>query len=43
MEKTPRRTNWHWRPVGADNKKIYRDMLGVPLTKIKEWYDKAYI
>jgi hypothetical protein len=29
--------------VGADNKKIYHDMLGIPLTKIKEWYDKAYI
>jgi hypothetical protein len=43
MEKTPRRINWHWRPVGADNKKIYRDLLGVPLTKIKEWYDKAWI
>jgi crotonobetainyl-CoA:carnitine CoA-transferase CaiB-like acyl-CoA transferase len=43
MEKTPRRVNWHWRPVGADNKKIYRDMLGVPLTQIQEWYDKAWI
>ncbi len=29
MEKTPRRINWHWRPVGADNKKIYRDWLGI--------------
>ena len=43
MEKTPRRTNSHWRPVGADNKKIYHEMLGVPHSKIKEWYDKAYI
>jgi crotonobetainyl-CoA:carnitine CoA-transferase CaiB-like acyl-CoA transferase len=43
MEKTPRRINWHWRPVGADNKKIYNDMLGIPLSRIKEWYDKAYI
>jgi len=43
MEKTPRRINWHWRPVGADNKKIYNEMLGIPLSKIQEWYDKAYI
>jgi crotonobetainyl-CoA:carnitine CoA-transferase CaiB-like acyl-CoA transferase len=43
MEKTPRRINWHWRPVGADNKKIYRDMLGIPLSTIQEWYDKAWI
>jgi crotonobetainyl-CoA:carnitine CoA-transferase CaiB-like acyl-CoA transferase len=43
MEKTPRRINWHWRPVGADNKKIYRDLLGIPLTQIQEWYDKAWI
>ncbi|MGD9036549.1 MAG: CoA transferase, partial [Syntrophobacterales bacterium] len=43
LEKTPRRVNWHWRPVGADNKKIYRDLLGIPLTQIQEWYDKAWI
>jgi crotonobetainyl-CoA:carnitine CoA-transferase CaiB-like acyl-CoA transferase len=43
MEKTPRRINWHWRPVGADNKKVYQDWLGVPQSKIKEWYDKAWI
>ena len=43
MEKSPRRTNWHWRPLGADNKKVYRDLLGVPMTKIEEWYKKAYI
>lgn len=43
MEKTPRRINWHWRPVGADNKKVYQDWLGVPLSKIQEWYDKAWI
>jgi hypothetical protein len=29
--------------VGADNKKIYRDMLGIPLSTIQEWYDKAWI
>jgi hypothetical protein len=29
--------------VGADNVKIYRDMLGIPLSQIDEWYDKAWI
>jgi crotonobetainyl-CoA:carnitine CoA-transferase CaiB-like acyl-CoA transferase len=43
MTKTPRRTNWIWRPVGADNVKIYRDLLGIPLSKIEEWYNKAWI
>jgi hypothetical protein len=43
MAKTPRRTNWIWRPVGADNVKVYRDLLGYPLSKIEEWYGKAYI
>lgn len=43
MSKTPRRTNWIWRPVGADNVKIYRDWLGYPLSKIEEWYAKAWI
>jgi len=43
MTKTPRRTNWIWRPVGADNVGIYRDLLGIPLSKIEEWYNKAWI
>jgi crotonobetainyl-CoA:carnitine CoA-transferase CaiB-like acyl-CoA transferase len=43
LAKTPRRTNWIWRPVGADNVKVYRDLLGYPLSKIEEWYGKAYI
>jgi crotonobetainyl-CoA:carnitine CoA-transferase CaiB-like acyl-CoA transferase len=43
MEKTPRRINWHWRPVGADNKKVYQGWLGIPLSQIQEWYDKAWI
>ena len=43
MSKTPRRVHWQWRPVGADNVKIYRDMLGLPLSQIDEWYDKAWI
>jgi hypothetical protein len=29
--------------VGADNVKIYRDLLGIPLSKIEEWYNKAWI
>jgi len=43
MSKTPRRVNWLWRPVGADNIKIYHEMLGYPLSTIKDWYDKAWI
>jgi len=43
MSKTPRRVNWLWRPVGADNIKIYHEMLGYPLSTIKEWYEKAWI
>ena len=43
MSKTPRRTSWIWRPVGADNVKLYRDMLDYPLSKIEEWYAKAWI
>lgn len=43
LSKTPRRTNWIWRPVGGDNVKIYRDWLGYPLSKIEEWYNKAWI
>jgi len=43
MAKTPRRLYWIWRPVGADNVKIYHELLGYPITKVKEWYDKAWI
>lgn len=43
MSKTPRRTNWIWRPVGGDNVKILRDWLGFPLSQIEEWYNKAWI
>jgi crotonobetainyl-CoA:carnitine CoA-transferase CaiB-like acyl-CoA transferase len=43
LAKTPRRTNWIWRPVGADNVKVYRDLLGYPTSKIEEWYAKAWI
>ena len=43
MEKTPRRINWHWRPVGADNKKVYQDWLGISQSQIQEWYDKVWI
>ncbi len=43
LEKTPRRVNWIWRPVGADNVKVYRDLLGYPLSKVEEWYAKAWI
>ena len=43
MAKTPRRLYWIWRPVGADNVKIYHELLGIPITTVKEWYDKAWI
>ncbi|MBW1918416.1 MAG: CoA transferase, partial [Deltaproteobacteria bacterium] len=43
MSKTPRRLYWIWRPVGADNVKIYHELLGYPTAKIEEWYSKAMI
>ena len=43
LSKTPRRQFSIWRPVGADNVKIYHEMLGYPIAKIEEWYDKAWI
>jgi hypothetical protein len=43
MSKTPRRLNWIWRPVGADNVKIWHELLGYPISQIEEWYDKAWI
>lgn len=43
MSKTPRRKFWDFRPVGADNVKIYHEMLGYPISTIKEWYDKRLI
>jgi crotonobetainyl-CoA:carnitine CoA-transferase CaiB-like acyl-CoA transferase len=43
MSKTPRRQNWIWRPVGADNVKIYHELLGYPTSTVQEWYDKSWI
>jgi crotonobetainyl-CoA:carnitine CoA-transferase CaiB-like acyl-CoA transferase len=43
MSKTPRRLMWIWRPVGADNVKIYHELLGYPTKKIEEWYAKSWI
>ena len=43
MEKTPRRLYWIWRPVGADNVKIYHELLGYPTKTIEEWYEKTWI
>jgi crotonobetainyl-CoA:carnitine CoA-transferase CaiB-like acyl-CoA transferase len=43
MSKSPRRQNWIWRPVGADNVKIYHELLGYPTATIQEWYDKSWI
>jgi crotonobetainyl-CoA:carnitine CoA-transferase CaiB-like acyl-CoA transferase len=43
MSKTPRRLFWIWRPVGADNVKIYHELLGYPTSTIEEWYAKAWL
>jgi crotonobetainyl-CoA:carnitine CoA-transferase CaiB-like acyl-CoA transferase len=43
MSKTPRRHKWQWRPVGADNVKIYHELLGMPMSKIQELYDKGIL
>jgi len=43
MSKTPRKVKWLWRPVGADNVKIYHEMLGYPMSKIEEWYSKGIL
>jgi crotonobetainyl-CoA:carnitine CoA-transferase CaiB-like acyl-CoA transferase len=43
LAKTPRRVNWIWRPVGADNVKIYNEWLGYPISQVEEWYAKAWI
>jgi crotonobetainyl-CoA:carnitine CoA-transferase CaiB-like acyl-CoA transferase len=43
LSKTPRRLFWIWRPVGADNVKVYHELLGYPTAKIEEWYAKSWI
>lgn len=43
MSKTPRRKLWEMRPVGADNVKILHEMLGYPVSTLKEWDAKGYI
>jgi crotonobetainyl-CoA:carnitine CoA-transferase CaiB-like acyl-CoA transferase len=43
MSKTPRRLRWQWRPVGADNVKIYHDLLGYPMSKVEELYKRNII
>ena len=40
LSKTPRRLKWQWRPVGADNVKIYHELLGYPMSKIEELYNR---
>ena len=36
----PGRLMWQWRPVGADNVKIYHELLGYPMSKIEELYNR---
>lgn len=43
LSKTPRRVNWIWRPVGADNVKLYNELLGYPISTIENWYAKSWI
>ena len=43
MSKTPRKIKWLWRPVGADNVKIYHELLGYPMSKIEEFYSKGIL
>jgi crotonobetainyl-CoA:carnitine CoA-transferase CaiB-like acyl-CoA transferase len=43
LSETPRRVRWVWRPVGADNVKIYHELLGYPISQIKKWYDMGLI
>jgi crotonobetainyl-CoA:carnitine CoA-transferase CaiB-like acyl-CoA transferase len=43
MSKTPRRKLWEMRPVGADNVKILHELLGYPISTLKEWDQKGYI
>lgn len=43
LSETPPRVRWIWRPVGADNVKIYHDLLGYPISKIEELYKRAII
>jgi crotonobetainyl-CoA:carnitine CoA-transferase CaiB-like acyl-CoA transferase len=43
MSHTPPRAKWEARPLGADNVKIYHELLGFSMEKIKEMYAKAVI
>jgi len=43
LSETPPRTKWVWRPLGADNIRIYHELLGYPLSKLKELYEKGII
>lgn len=43
MSATPRRVKWAWRTLGADNVKIYHEMLGYPMSTLEEWYAKGII
>mgnify|MGYP000206357146 CR=1 FL=1 len=43
MSETPRRVRWIWRPVGADNVKVYHEMLGYPMSQLQQWYEQGLI
>ena len=43
MSETPPRAKWIWRPIGADNIRIYHELLGYPLSKLKELWEKGII
>ncbi|WP_457590389.1 CoA transferase, partial [Geoglobus sp.] len=43
MSETPPRIKWVWRPLGADNIRIYHELLGYPIPKLKELWEKGVI
>ncbi|MDA8337373.1 MAG: CoA transferase [Peptococcaceae bacterium] len=43
MSETPRRVKWIWRMLGADNMKIYHELLGYPVSQLEDWYAKGII
>ncbi|NIS74954.1 MAG: CoA transferase [Deltaproteobacteria bacterium] len=43
LAKTPRKKTWEMRPVGADNIKVFHELLGYPVSTVQGWYDKGYV
>ena len=43
LSETPPRTKWVWRPIGSDNIRIYHELMGYPMGKLKELWEKGVI